>query len=290
MKVLQFTIPVAHDRTVIVQEDDMPHFYPYLHRHREAQLIWIKEGEGTLIVANNMYAFQKGDVYLLGANQPHLLKSNPVYFEENSGLKIQSLMIFFDPQGKLAPVLALPEMQWLATFMQQHQNGFKVPQAHQAHIVSQMEAVQQAGNTEVMVSFLNLFQSLQQLNNQLEPLSTSILSGFSESEGLRIGHIFNFLMQNYHRNISLEEVAAEAHLTPQAFCRYFKKHTRQTFIAFLNELRINEACKKLTSSQFENIASVAYTCGFNNITNFNRVFRSVKGQAPKAYFKRLLQI
>ncbi|WP_199140197.1 AraC family transcriptional regulator [Pedobacter sp. ASV12] len=290
MKVLQFTIPVAHDRTVIVQEDNMPHFYPYLHRHREAQLIWIKEGEGTLIVANNMYAFQKGEVYLLGANQPHLLKSNPVYFEENSGLKIQSLMIFFDPQGKLAPVLALPEMQWLATFIQQHQNGFKVPQAYQDHLVSLMQAVQQAGSMEVMTSFLSLFQSLQQLNSQLEPLSTSILPGFSESEGLRIGHIFNFLMQNYHRNISLEEVAAEAHLTPQAFCRYFKKHTRQTFVAFLNELRINEACKKLTSSQFENIASVAYTCGFNNITNFNRVFRSVKGQAPKAYFKRLLQI
>lgn len=290
MKVLQFTIPVAHDRTIIVQEDRMAHFYPHLHRHREAQLIWIKEGEGTLMVANNMYAFQKDEVYLLGANQPHLLKSNPEYFEENSDLKIESLMIFFDPIGKLAPVLALPEMQWLATFLQQHQNGFKVPSAYQTHIREEMIVVQNAGNIEVMTKFLNLFQSLQQLNVQLEPLSTSPLAGFSESEGLRIGHIFNFLMQNYHRNISLEEVAAEAHLTPQAFCRYFKKHTRQTFITFLNELRINEACKKLTSSKFENIATVAYTCGFNNITNFNRVFRAVKGQSPKAYFSRLLQI
>lgn len=289
MKVLQFTIPVAHDRTVIVQEDDMPHFYPYLHRHREAQLIWIKEGEGTLMVANNMYAFKKNEVYLLGANQPHLLKSNPEYFEESSGLKIQSLMIFFDPNGKLAPILALPEMQWLATFLQQHQNGFKVPARQQANIIELMKATQRAPNTEVVIRFLSLFQSLQQLGAQLEPLSTSVLSSFSESEGLRISHIFNFLMQNYQRNIGLEEVAAEANLTPQAFCRYFKKHTRQTFVTFLNELRINEACKKLTNSQFENIATVAYACGFNNITNFNRVFRSVKGQAPKAYFNRLLK-
>ncbi|RYY66721.1 MAG: AraC family transcriptional regulator, partial [Chitinophagaceae bacterium] len=58
MKVLQFTLPVAHDRTIIVQEDNMPHFYPYLHRHKEAQLIWIKEGEGTLVVDNNMHAFR----------------------------------------------------------------------------------------------------------------------------------------------------------------------------------------------------------------------------------------
>ena len=91
MKVLQFTIPVAQDRAVIVQEDVMAHFYPYLHRHREAQLIWIKEGEGTLLADNQMHPFKKNDIFLLGANQPHLFKSNPEYFNPNSDLKIQAL-------------------------------------------------------------------------------------------------------------------------------------------------------------------------------------------------------
>lgn len=283
MKVLQFTIPVAHDNTIIVQEDYMAHFYPYLHRHKEAQLMWIKEGEGTLVVDNNMYAFRKNDIYLLGANQPHLFKSNPEYFKEGSELKVQALMIFFDPNGKLSPILALPEMQLLQSFLQQHQHGYKVPAEHVDSVIQKMLSVQYAKNQEIVMQFLNLLHTLQQIGNEGEALSNRSLSSFSETEGIRIGHIFNYLMQHYERSITLDEVAAEAHMTPQAFCRYFKKHTRQTFVEFLNELRINEACKKLTSGKFENIATVVYTCGFNSVTNFNRVFKAVKGEAPKAY-------
>ncbi|MBB2144316.1 helix-turn-helix domain-containing protein [Pedobacter sp. LMG 31464] len=283
MKVLQFTIPVAHDLTIIVQEDNMSHFYPYLHRHKEAQLIWIKEGEGTLVVDNNMHAFRKNDIYLLGANQPHLFKSNPEYFEEGSDLKIQALMIFFDPNGRLAPILALPEMQLLQSFLQQKQSGYKVPTTQTDAIIQRMLSVQYAKNHEVVVKFLDLLQALYQDGNKGETLSSAKMASFSETEGIRIGNIFNYLMQHYERQISLDEVASEAHMTPQAFCRYFKKHTRQTFVSFLNELRINEACKKLTSGKFENIATVVYTCGFNSVTNFNRVFKSVKGEAPKTY-------
>ena len=101
-----------------------------------------------------------------------------------------------------------------------------------------------------------------------------------------MGNIYNYILQNYNREVTLEDVAAEAHLTPQAFCRYFKKHTGVTFVAFLNEMRVNEACKKLARGDFENISSVAYQCGFNSITNFNRVFKNVSGTSPKTYLAK----
>lgn len=72
-------------------------------------------------------------------------------------------------------------------------------------------------------------------------------------------------------------------MTPESFCRYFKKHTGHTFISFLNEIRINEACKKLTAHKFESISTVAYKCGFKSITNFNRVFKCVIGISPREY-------
>jgi AraC-like DNA-binding protein len=286
MKVLQFTIPVAHDRAIIVQEDLMPHFYTHLHRHKEAQLIWIKEGEGTLVIDNYLYAFKANDIYLLGANQPHLFKSNPAYFDEKNGLQIQALMIFFDPNGKLSTLLELPEMALVKSFLQQHQAGFKVPAMFNGLISERMSAVQQTSNHEQVLNFLQLLNSLYQACGKAESLAPERSHHFSETEGLRIAHIFNYIMQHYERLITLEEVAAEAHLTPQAFCRYFKKHTRQTFVAFLNEMRINEACKKLTGGNYENIARVAYSSGFNNITNFNRVFKSVKGVSPKVFLER----
>lgn len=283
MRVLQFTIPVADDRAIIVQEDVMPYFYPYLHRHNEAQLIWIKEGEGTLLVDNQMHSFKKNDVFFIGANQPHLFKSNPEYFEEKNGLKIQALMIFFNPNGKLQSFLELPEMQLIKSYLNFAKRGVKIPTAKINLVIEKMVSIQNARNQYLMIYFLQLLAVLAQLQSTSHTLVANEPSLFSESEGIRIGHIYNFLMQHYNRNVMLEEVAEEAHMTPQAFCRYFKKHTRQTFVSFLNEIRVNEACKKLTSGNYENISLVAYNCGFNSLTNFNRVFKTVMKVAPKAY-------
>ncbi len=286
MKVLQFTIPVADDRAVIVQEDVMPHFYPYLHRHKEAQLIWIKEGEGTLLVDNQMHPFGKNDVFLIGANQPHLFKSNPEYFDEKNGLKIHALMIFFNPNGKLQSFLELPEMQLIKSYLNYAKGGVKLPSKQIDLVIQKMVSLQYAKNQQLMIQFLQLLDVLAQFQSTSQALVANGPSSFSESEGIRIGHIYNFLMQHYNRNVMLEEVAEEAHMTPQAFCRYFKKHTRQTFVSFLNEIRVNEACKKLTSGNYENISIVAYNCGFNSLTNFNRVFKTVMKVAPKTYLER----
>ncbi|MGF1924497.1 MAG: AraC family transcriptional regulator [Bacteroidia bacterium] len=285
MKVLQFTIPVADDRAIIVQEDIMPHFYPYLHRHKEAQLIWIKEGEGTLLVDNQMHPFKMNDIFLISPNQPHLFKSNPAYFKEDTGLKIHALMIFFNPNGKLQSFLELPEMQLIRSYLNFAKGGVKLP-ASQIDLVQQkMVSVQYAKNHHSMIQFFELLDVLAQLQSSSETLAANGPSLFSESEGIRIGHIYNFLMQHYDRNVMLDEVTEEAHMTPQAFCRYFKKHTRQTFVSFLNEIRVNEACKKLTSGNYENISVVAYNCGFNSLTNFNRVFKAVMKVAPKTYLE-----
>ncbi|HEY8972317.1 MAG TPA: AraC family transcriptional regulator, partial [Puia sp.] len=114
-------------------------------------------------------------------------------------------------------------------------------------------------------------------------------ASYSEHEGIRIGTIYNFIMQQYDKPITLEDAAKQAHMTPQAFCRYFKKHTMHTFVSFLNEVRINEACKKLTDGNYDSIATVAYNCGFNSITNFNRVFKSVTRKSPSDYVESYFQ-
>jgi len=107
-------------------------------------------------------------------------------------------------------------------------------------------------------------------------------------EQQRLHKIYHFIETNYQKDIDVNRVATLTHLTTAAFCRYFKKHTGHTFIAFLNEIRINEACKKLTAHKFESISTVAYKCGFKSITNFNRVFKCVIGTSPREYLDNYL--
>ena len=102
MRVLSFTIPVAHDKTVIVQEDTGPYFYPHLHRHEEIQLTLVIKGKGTLVVGNSMHAFEPNDMFLIGANMPHVFKSEASCFQNEKEGEAHALTLFFNTKGKLA--------------------------------------------------------------------------------------------------------------------------------------------------------------------------------------------
>lgn len=282
MKVLAFTIPVAHDKTIIVQEDIAPDFYPHLHRHEEIQLTLIIKGKGTLVAGSSMHAFRPGALFLIGANMPHVFKSDAAALSDKED-NVHALTIFFNTKGKLASLFDLPELKSVHSFFSQHYSGFRVPAHAFSEISGRMFSIKYAAGLDQLMQFFQLLKALSLLEN-ITPLTNDMEpQSFSDHEGMRISTIYNFIMQHYSRDITLDEVAAIAYMTPQAFCRYFKKHTRLTFVSFLNEVRINEACKKLINGSYESVSSVAYDCGFNSITNFNRVFKSTLGKSPREY-------
>jgi AraC-like DNA-binding protein len=289
VKVLQFTIPVPVNKTIITQTEVLPHFYPHLHRHHEIQLTWIQDGKGTLIAENNMFNFSSNEIYWLGANQPHLFKNDPVYFLPRSKKLTKALTVFFNPTGSLSYLFDLPELKNIKKFIQQYPSGFKIPANMVNSISEQMLQIKNSSGADQLITFISILKRLATCKNLL-PLTSSVQPRqYSEHEGLKIGRIFNYIMQNADQSIKLEEVAAQAHMTPQAFCRYFKKHTRHTFISFLNEVRINKACKKLTDGDYESISDIAYDCGFNSVTSFNRVFKTVTKLSPSQYLGKYLK-
>lgn len=284
MKVLPFTMLVPDDKSVISEHIEVPHFYQYLHRHDEWQITFIEQGEGTLIAGNDMHAFRSGDIFLIGAKLPHLFKSNPEYFL-NDNKKIIACSIYFNPKGILAALFGLPEMNMASAYLAKHKNGFKISDHFTLNIAKKMFDVHYAAGANTLFSFLNLITALQDMGDHVEPLCSDLYSSnVSENEGMRLSKIINFITENYNNQITLDDVANTAFMTPQAFCRYFKKHTGHTFVTFLNEVRINDACKSLISGGKEDyISGVAYKAGFKSVTNFNRVFKSIIGQSPRAY-------
>lgn len=281
MKVLQFTIPVSHDKNIIVQKEQLPFFYPHLHRHDEIQLTWVLKGRGTLIAENSMQTFRANEIFWIAGNQPHVFKSDA------SEDTVESLTLFFNPNGKLATVFELTELKKISTFIHKYPNGFKVPEEYVAELSEMMLRLDQAQGAKQFMSFIHLLSFLQPLQDLIPLVSGSRLSSVNDQEGIRIGAIYDYIMKHYDTDIMLEDIAKHANMTPQAFCRYFKKHTRLTFITFLNEVRIHEACKKLSGSINDNISTIAYQSGFNSIATFNRVFKTITGRAPREYIREL---
>jgi len=217
MKVLPFTIPVSHDKTIIVQTEDMPYFYTHLHRHKEIQLTWIQEGEGTLVAGMNMHLFRAGEIYLFGANMPHVFKSDPDYFVADSKKRIRTITVFFNPTDKLAALFDLPEMKNVQSFLEAYECGFKVPHQLFSDISGRLLGLLNSDGIDQLMQFLQLLKTLSSVKG-LEPLTVnSFPRSINDNEGMRVASIYNYIIQNYNKALTLEEVAEQAYMTPHAF-------------------------------------------------------------------------
>lgn len=289
MKVLQFTLPVAKEHSVAVMEETLPHFYNHLHRHYETQITWVIKGEGTLIAGNYMQQFKSGDIYIIGANQSHIFKSDPAYFDKRRKKNVEALTVFFNPQGWFMPLLELPEMKSLKKFVDSMSSGYMIPSDANKAVAEAMLKVKDSRNGLRVAAFIELIQLLSGIKALMPLANISIEKEITDTEGLRMNDIYQYTMEHYTENVSLRKIASIAHLTPHAFCRYFKKHTGKTYVTFINEIRINEACKIMLNGSFDNIASVAYDTGFSNAVTFNRVFRKVVKKSPREYLREYIQ-
>lgn len=286
MKVLEFTPPIPKEDSVVVDEDILPYFYNYFHRHRQLQITLILRGEGTLMAGNYSQSFKPGDVYILGANQPHIFKSDSSHFNNPDKLNAHAIHIYFDQDRIPCPFFHLPEMESISNFLSTTQNGFQLPSQYQNYVSRIIKKLPIKSNLDRLLTIIKLFDYFAKQVRGWKSLDSGLSNTlFSESEGLRMTEVFQYTLEHYAENITLNKIAEIAHITPHAFCKYFKKHTRKTYNTFLNEIRISEACKKIINSNHDGISTIAYSTGFNSATNFNRVFRKTTGMSPRDYIR-----
>ena len=93
-------------------------------------------------------------------------------------------------------------------------------------------------------------------------------------------------MKNFTETIKLDDISSIANMTSTAFCKYFKGKTGKTFSSFVNEVRIGQACKLIGNESLD-ISEICYSCGFNNLTNFNRNFKHFTKMTPTEFKKYL---
>lgn len=280
MKALPFKIPKPENERLIVQVDYTPVFYDRLHHHKEMQISLIKNGTGKLLISDSIHRFEPGDVFVIGENIPHLFQS-----QKKEGEFAHMITLFFSSESFGRKFFELPELQEISDFFSHSTIGFKLIESNN-ELLRIMESLPSLSKLERFISLLqllNIFKSapLQTLSHYKSP---RIHNGF---DGKRLQLIFDFVFKNFEQNISLNEISRLIHMTPQAFCRYFKQHTNKTFFEFLIELRIEHACQMITQKPELPIKSVAFLSGFGSISNFNRQFKKLKEVAPKDYLTRI---
>jgi len=276
MKVYPFKIPKPNNNALIYQEDIEIVFYDKLHQHDEIQISYIEKGNGTLLVGNSFTNYYTGNVFVIGSNVPHAFKSDT---SKNETSKM--LTLFFTKESFGTSFFKLEEFEEIESFFINSLHGFQV--------TSQLTEIKEIFNKLKKATKLERFIILIALLKLLSESDINLLSNYtyakklSDSEGKRMRKVFDYTLKNADQKISLDEIASVANMTKNAFCKFFKKRTNKTYINYLTELRIENACKILKSNKDMAIVDVAFKAGFYNISNFNRRFKELKKMTPLTF-------
>lgn len=260
---------------------------PYLgynwHYHEEFELIYFLEGQGIRIVGDHISDFKQGELVLVGAWLPHLWRND---VQEENGKEADFIVIKFRENFGDIQLFSLPELAKIKKLLQRSHRGlfFSAKVREQVHeIILQLVDCHGAQKLILLLQVLDILCEEEEVNTLSSPGFIRPVETLVED---RLQTVINYIFTNYQKNISLEEIAEVAIMTPPAFCRFFKKQTNKTFSHFLNEFRVEKSCQLLINNE-KPIKQICYEVGFNSLTNFNRTFKSFKRIPPSQYRKSL---
>jgi AraC-like DNA-binding protein len=283
MKPILEHLPLESEESFVVKQFEYK-FYPTpWHFHPEYELVLVSESNGKRFIGDSITNFKANDLTLIGPNLPHLYKNDPAYYAPHSKLRAKSIVVHFSQDSFGENFMSLPETKKIRTLLARSARGLDIYGSTRKTIIDKLNELCTLKGLSRWLMLLEILNILSH-SKELKFVSKESIIGQNETESDRINKVFNFVLQNYPREIAVAEIAGLVNLTVNSFSRFFSQRTRKTFIGFLIEVRLNHASKMLIETD-TSIVEICYACGFNNLSNFNRQFKSMYGISPSSYRK-----
>ena len=254
------------------------------HFHPEYELCYIKEGRGIRYVGHSIEDFAENELVLVGSNLPHCWKSEKDYH----GTSI-SIVLQWDENVLGENWLEKEEFAQIRSLLKKAATGIKFDSYTTDKVRPILEKEVKNKPFSKIITLLQILQILTEAQDY-ERLSVDGYKGVLSTEaGDRINLLYNYVDENYKRKITLNEVSSMVSMSEEAFCRFFKKVLNKPFFTFINEYRINVACKLLIESELQ-VSEIAYQSGYESLPFFYRQFQKFKDTSPLAYRKMYRRI
>ncbi|NOQ72457.1 MAG: helix-turn-helix domain-containing protein [Crocinitomix sp.] len=286
MKAVLFKNPSSLSSSFIVQEDVGTNFYDILHYHPEYQLTTINKGEGTLFAGDKIDRFKPDDVFLFSPNLPHVFRNDYSYYESPQIGAAHGISAYFKSDSFGNDFFELPEVHNIKGLLENSDGGIRFRGVGLERIQAALTTLKGLNELERFVQFLNLLEDLSQSFEHHKISGINYKNPSREIDNHRINLAFEYVMKNFHDTINLVQVSEIASMSPASFSRFFKQRTRKTFSRFVNEVRIGNACQLLQKGK-HTIYQIAYSSGYNNLSNFNRQFKNIMTYSPREYIQKM---
>jgi len=268
----------------VLQKDVYPRYPTPWHHHPEFELVLVLKSSGDKIIGDHISSFTDGDLVFIGPNLPHVYRNSKVYYDDNSGLTAEAIVIHFNIDFLGDDFFSIPEMDSITRFLEESAMGFSIKGNTRQVIAKKMNDMLEMSGPRRIIELLGILNLLTETREKEKLASPGFIENFKTSGSEQITKVCDFIMKNFTSDLTLNQVAEIANMSPNTFCQFFKQRTRKTFVSFLNEVRIGYACK-LLSGQNHNISEICYLSGFHNLSNFNRQFIKIVNKTPLQYKK-----
>ncbi len=287
MKPHFYKVPGQLQNSFVIRHQLEPFFGIGWHYHPELELHYVIKGRGLRFIGDNVSNFEEGELILIGQNLPHSWRSKEEHLKHDSELKAEAIIIQFLPDCLGRDFLQLPEAYLIKQLYENSRKGILISGKAKTRLVELMYKALAVESLNRLIVLLDILGVLAEAADIEYIASFNAFYKSQEEETIRLNKVYNFTLTNYKKDLSLKEVADVANLSVTYFCRYFKLMTKKTYHDFLIEVRISHACRLLVEDRIITDV-ICFECGFNNVSNFYRHFKRVKGTTPLEYKKKFL--
>lgn len=262
----------------IVERHKKEFTYP-LHRHREYELNFIQNASGVRrIVGDSVETIGEYDLVLIaGENLEHVWEQGSCKSPD-----IREITIQFSPDLFNGGILERNQFASIKRMLDRASHGLAFPLDAIMVAYSQINAVVNEKDSFVQfIGCLNLLYILSRSESK-ELASSSFAHSPRDTESRRVMKVKEYINQHYAEDVTLPELADLVGMSPSSFSRFFRLRTGKTLSSYLIDIRLGNAARALVDTT-SNVSEICYACGFNNLSNFNRVFKSRKGVTPHEF-------
>ncbi len=250
--------------------------YPW-HYHPELEITYILNGKGVRYVGNTIENFYEDDLVLLGSNLPHAWNHTA-----DPSQQVIAIVIYLKEEFLDKTWMHSIEFESVRKLLEAMRKGIKID----THVANRLKPkfidLLNASSFERLMILLQILHELS-LNTEFRYLCEQefmVDLNFNDKE--RINAVYKYIQANYKKQISLADIASRLNMTEEYFSRFFSKTMKKPFFEFLNEYKINRACKLLIETD-KQVSEVCYASGFESLPFFYRQFKKFKNCQPKNY-------
>lgn len=239
---------------------------------------------GACMIGDYQGPLHACEIYLLGPGLPHSFHTMPFHRLRRVDT-CQCMTIRFSVNFLPRLVAVMPEVKCLANLQREASRGIRYPSRSARNLTELIKAIiarDNNGSLATACDFLQLLEAMSKCTQRVLLASPGYIDSTRSSDTTRIDRICHYLLAHFNEPVRLAAVAEELNMSISNLCALFHKSTGTSIIAYVNQIRVGQACIRLLECD-QSILEIAFATGYQNLSHFNRQFRRLKGMTPRQF-------